>query len=134
MIPMSVIFRPLLAFILLALSACGGTSGGATAVYGNYEGVIPCADCPGIKTELFLSQDGLFRLSETYLSRSTQPIVTTGQWMRDDQGLIRLKGGSGDRFFAVADSQTLRMYDRDGKPIADTELDYELRRVGDAVR
>ena len=29
---MSVIFRPLLAFILLALSACGGTSGGATAV------------------------------------------------------------------------------------------------------
>ncbi|WP_349256227.1 copper resistance protein NlpE N-terminal domain-containing protein [Banduia mediterranea] len=59
---MPVIFRPLLAFTLLALSACGGTSGGATAVYGTYEGVIPCADCAGITESVSSSSRALLRL------------------------------------------------------------------------
>ena len=29
---------------------------------GTYEGVLPCADCPGTKTRLTLNQDGSYRL------------------------------------------------------------------------
>lgn len=50
-----------------------------------FEGVLPCADCPGLKTELVLTPkgegwaEGTYRLTETYLERSG-PMVTTGQW------------------------------------------------------
>jgi uncharacterized lipoprotein NlpE involved in copper resistance len=36
---------------------------------GSYEGVLPCADCPGIKTRLVLSPDGQFELSTQYMDR-----------------------------------------------------------------
>lgn len=50
-----------------------------------FEGVLPCADCPGRKTELVLTPkgegwaEGTYRLTETYLERSG-PRVTMGQW------------------------------------------------------
>lgn len=34
---------------------------------GNYEGTIPCADCPGIETKLTLNQDETFVLERNYL-------------------------------------------------------------------
>ena len=50
-----------------------------------FEGLLPCADCPGLKTELVLTPkgegwaEGTYRLTETYLERGG-PTVTTGEW------------------------------------------------------
>ena len=44
---------------------------------GTFEGILPCADCPGIKTELALYQDAAnsenntYTLKETYLGNQT---------------------------------------------------------------
>ena len=32
----------------------------------SYQGILPCADCSGLDTSLFLDEDGTFILQETY--------------------------------------------------------------------
>ncbi|WOE31578.1 MULTISPECIES: copper resistance protein NlpE [unclassified Acinetobacter] len=39
---------------------------------GDYKGVLPCADCEGIKTELELNQDKTYELTQEYLGRKDQ--------------------------------------------------------------
>jgi len=39
---------------------------------GEYEGVTPCADCPGIKQTITLYTDNTFKLNTEYLERDTQ--------------------------------------------------------------
>jgi copper homeostasis protein (lipoprotein) len=51
-----------------------------------YSGILPCADCEGIQTTLFLTQkdanssEGTFSKSEMYIGTSTKPSVTKGNW------------------------------------------------------
>ena len=51
-----------------------------------FEGVLPCADCPGIKTTLTFSSEGQYidvgeyMLEQVYLDRNATPLVTKGQW------------------------------------------------------
>ncbi len=55
---------------------------------GNFEGVLPCADCGGIKTELTLYQDiansenNSYTLKETYLGGKTgdTTFTSSGKW------------------------------------------------------
>lgn len=62
---------------------------------GTYSGVVPCADCEGIATELTLKQDGSFVLTEQYLGKDNEIESTmTGSFawqgnnvvLRDEQG------------------------------------------------
>lgn len=39
----------------------------ATVVVGNYEGVLPCADCEGIKTTVALNADNTYEIISVYL-------------------------------------------------------------------
>lgn len=51
-----------------------------------YKGVLPCADCSGLETELIFYRDqeyqsfGAFELRELYEGKSTDPLVTKGKW------------------------------------------------------
>ena len=36
---------------------------------GTYKGILPCADCEGIKTELELNSDKTYEIKETYLGK-----------------------------------------------------------------
>lgn len=53
---------------------------------GVFVGVLPCADCSGIRTELTLVRkasgwaEGRFLMKETYLGRRVAPFVSTGEW------------------------------------------------------
>src|SRR5690554_3245370 len=42
---------------------------------GTYEGVLPCADCEGIKTTIVLNQDGTFTHTAEYINKNLQPKV-----------------------------------------------------------
>ncbi len=46
--------------------------------YGTYQGVLPCADCPGIKTVLTLRDDTTYDLSTEYLEKGDGEVVTSG--------------------------------------------------------
>ncbi|MBO9702191.1 MAG: copper resistance protein NlpE N-terminal domain-containing protein [Sporocytophaga sp.] len=50
-----------------------------------YIGVLPCADCPGIRKELKLThdpekQEGDFELKQNYIERDTTTYLTKGYW------------------------------------------------------
>ena len=95
-----------------------------------YAGVLPCADCPGIRTELTLTRkakgwaEGSYSLSETYLERGG-PHVTTGDWttlrgdaVDPDASVYQLDPDHTERqrnFLRVGDDVELKALDKDMK-------------------
>jgi uncharacterized lipoprotein NlpE involved in copper resistance len=77
---------------------------------GTYEGVTPCADCPGIKTRLTLQRDGRFELSTQYIDRQPAPQTVRGSFSWDATGgIVTLEGpGQGQRF-RVGEGRLLQM-------------------------
>lgn len=43
---------------------------------GTYRGNLPCADCPGIKTEITLLADGSYRMGMFYQGAARRPSAT----------------------------------------------------------
>lgn len=57
---------------------------------GTYTGTLPCADCEGIATVLYIDTDGNFRLTTNYLGRSDdkQEEQGTFDWTHDGTAVI----------------------------------------------
>lgn len=59
---------------------------------GVYQGVIPCADCKGIKSALKLNADGTYEFTQTYLGKERElPHVSKGKFVLD-KNVIKLEG------------------------------------------
>lgn len=81
---------------------------------GTYEGVTPCADCPGIRMRLKLQRDGRFELSTQYLDRQATPQTVRGSFSWNAAGnTITLDGAGGGQQFRVGEGRLLQL-DRDG--------------------
>lgn len=97
-----------------------------------YSGVLPCADCPGIRYSLDLRADSVYFLSMKYLD--TEPLVVRyeiGQWTISDDNVLVLHGpGDKPDQFAVQDADTLRKLDMAGQPLP-TQFNVSLRRRQD---
>ncbi|MCC6610540.1 MAG: copper resistance protein NlpE N-terminal domain-containing protein [Burkholderiales bacterium] len=67
---------------------------------GVYEGVLPCADCPGIRTRLTLLNDGRYALSTQYLDRQDAPRTVSGQfsWNAAGSTIVLDAAGHGQQF------------------------------------
>lgn len=132
----------LLAALAVALSACA-TSGDATAGApdaahssrnaldwaGTYEGMLPCADCPGIKTRLTLRQDGSYEISRVYIDRNPKPFVEQGRfaWLPGGNA-VKLEGQGGSQRFAVGEGR-LALLDPDAAPAWPPSPRYVLTHV-----
>ena len=53
---------------------------------GTYTGIIPCADCEGIKIQLTLNDDETYEISYLYIGKSDMPYVFSGTFTWDDTG------------------------------------------------
>lgn len=77
---------------------------------GLYEGILPCADCPGIKTRLSLQRDGRFELSTQYLDRQTTPQTVTGQFSWNAAGsAVKLDAAGHGQQFQVGEGRLLQL-------------------------
>ena len=85
------------------------TSQNALDWAGAYEGVLPCADCPGIRTRLTLKPDGRYELSTQYLDRQPAPSLETGRFFWNAGGNAITLEGNGQRF-AVGEGRLLALY------------------------
>lgn len=132
-----------LAAIMAALPLAAGAATGPEVVLGVFEGALPCADCPGIRTRLTLVQEnrftaeGRYRLEETYLDRDAAPRVSEGTW-------TTLRGDAVDpdavvyelnpdeparaREFLKVGERAIRQLDRDFKEIP-SRANYTLKRI-----
>ena len=62
---------------------------------GVYAGELPCADCSGIRTTLYLRANGVYTRISEYVGRDT--FEDGGQWTIDEKGVVTMtpavKGG-----------------------------------------
>lgn len=56
------------------------TDGVGTLPQSAYSGMLPCADCPGIQTNLTLNADGTFVMEQEYLDKPDGQITTKGTY------------------------------------------------------
>lgn len=85
---------------------------------GTYSGVIPCADCPGIRDTVTLHADGRFERTLVYLERSVKPQVERGSFSWNAAGsnvTLRETGGAGQHF-KVGENRLIHL-DQQGNPI-----------------
>ena len=81
---------------------------------GTYDGVLPCADCPGIKTRLTINRDGSYEISTQYLDRQASPLIVSGQFTwHAGSNAISLDARGGGHQYAVGEG-SLILLNRDG--------------------
>jgi heat shock protein HslJ len=81
---------------------------------GTYEGVTPCADCPGIRMRLSLQPDGRFALNTQYLDRQVARQTVLGPFTWNLAGdTVTLEGNGDGRQFRVGEGRLLWL-DGDG--------------------
>lgn len=103
-----------------------------TAYCGTYQGTLPAADCPGIKTVLTIAADSTYTLSSQYIDRQAQPVVTSGVYHLKQGGkLIELvTPSSGEKtYYKIKDTKSIVMTDSAGiEPQGPTAKFYVLKR------
>jgi len=98
----------------------------------SWRGVLPCADCEGIETSLFLEKDGSWVMNQHYQGGKAPAVFATyGNWARTADKLI-LTDTHGDKTFFRAKGDALEMLDREGNPIT-SQLNYTLQPVKAAL-
>ena len=98
----------------------------------SYEGILPCADCSGLKTELTLYTNGTYFLKETYLATryGDQAHVSSGKYRRiksRGRDVVQLNYDKPQEIynFLVVDNDHLRVLDKQLNEI-DTPMNMTL--------
>ncbi|ART63828.1 copper resistance protein NlpE [Kushneria marisflavi] len=145
----------LLAVAGLALAGCSqqpemSSAPQVMSVAESWQGVLPCADCEGIDTELTLVSSGMTGFASTYTlkqrylgtddrakvqTRSGDWVVTRGNQVDPQAVIYRLdpQGSNSCMNFQVIGNDRLRQLDCNGQPINTTQ-NIELRHVAQPVR
>lgn len=110
-------------------SSQGDTSENALDWNGTYEAVVPCADCPGIKTSLTLNNDKTFSITEEYINRNSKN-QDKGSFTWDTTGsIITLKGKTANYKYKVGENILIQL-DMDGKEIDGPNKDlYVFKKI-----
>ena len=84
---------------------------------GVYQGTIPCADCPGIKTTVELTEDEQMLINSEYLERDNK-FTEEGKftWTADGNA-IYLDTKDHNRYFYKVEENRLVMLNQEGMPI-----------------
>jgi len=116
----------LLILLIVVISLTVVISFGCTKskLSGTYEGTLPCADCPGLKTLITFNSDGTFHMEETYLERSDKPTITNGTWVLN-KDIITLTTGDYKFEYKLISEKEIR-WAPDGQEITGTNLNWSL--------
>ena len=99
---------------------------------GVYQGLLPCADCEGIQTQLTLTDDGEYTLEQYYLKNNQKlhPSKISGQFSFDEQhpSLIRLDKNADNRVFFVGENFVEVRDSETGEKLSEN-LNYSLRKT-----
>jgi uncharacterized lipoprotein NlpE involved in copper resistance/heat shock protein HslJ len=87
---------------------------------GVYEGVLPCADCTGIRTRLTLNHNGTYERVTQYLGRQATPETVSGLfiWHANGNAITLDERGNGQQFL-VGEGRLL-LLSRTGEPEGST--------------
>ncbi len=91
-----------------------------------FEGTLPCADCPGIITTLTLYPDQTYQLQTVYIDRDSS-FTSKGSW-KYNTNPPRYELIDDGQQYQILNNDTLEALDQDGNPI-ESSLNYKLKRV-----
>lgn len=96
---------------------------------GVYAGELPCADCSGIRTTLYLRANGVYTRISEYGGRDT--FEDGGQWTIDEKGVVTMtpvvKGGQPS--LARVEEGAVRLLNADGDAVEGPMSDlYVLKK------
>jgi len=92
----------------------------------SYRGILPCADCEGIETSLFLEDSGTWIMNQYYQGKKTS-FASYGQWARTADKLV-LTSNQGEKQYFLPKEDSLVMLDSQGEPIQ-SSLNFTLKAV-----
>lgn len=101
------------------------------AVAGTYEGTLPAADCPGIKTVLTINADSTYQLQQDYIDRKDGHDEASGVLqVLYGNVMMLVRPSSGEHsFYKVKDSKSIVMTDSLGnEPEGETAKLYVLTK------
>ncbi|MDR0953026.1 MAG: copper resistance protein NlpE N-terminal domain-containing protein [Elusimicrobiota bacterium] len=98
---------------------------------GTFAGLLPCADCSGLDSELHLNSDYTFKLTETYLEKGG-PFITTGVWspIKDFKAvkLVSDETPPATSFYGFINKDTILWLDSNAEVI-ESNFNYKLNRI-----
>lgn len=98
----------------------------------SWRGVLPCADCEGIETSLFLEKDGTWVMNQHYQSaKAPSTFASYGTWARTADKLV-LTDTAGEKRYFRAKGEGLEMLDMQGNPIV-SQFNYTLAPITAAL-
>ena len=99
---------------------------------GRYAGLLPCADCEGIQTQLTLNADKTYVLEEHYVKngRALHPSKATGRFQFDAKkpSLIRLENTSPTRVYFIGEGYA-QARDAQSRDKISSQLNYRLQQI-----
>ncbi|HUH25301.1 MAG TPA: copper resistance protein NlpE, partial [Flavobacterium sp.] len=96
---------------------------------GTYEGVLPCADCEGIKTNIVLNNDGTFKYNTEYINKNTKTADEGTIMWHDNGSVVHLKGKDTDVKLKVVENALIYL-DQEGNEIeGPLKEHYRLNKV-----
>lgn len=114
------------AYTLLCLIACGASTNNqneqptqqtTSPVTGKYEGMLPCADCSGLETELQLMSDFTFNMRLTYRAKDTTALPIAGTFSIDEKNnVLRCVANNNEWKYRIG-KNTLTQLDQAGNEI-----------------
>lgn len=100
---------------------------------GTYEGILPCADCEGIKTIISINQDNTYVAKDIYVGKPDSLFESNGTFKWDENGQTIIFSDAKRRPYFVGE-KTLTQLDNDGNRIlGDLAERYVLKKVNDQL-
>ena len=97
---------------------------------GKYSGVLPCADCEGIKTTMTLRADGTYERKLVYSGKAANPAQQSGRFSWNAAGSVvtlALPDGA-TQMYQVGENQLLHLDEAGNRIGGDLGIQYVLRQ------
>ena len=116
----------LLILLIVVISLAAVISFGCTKskLSGTYEGTLPAADAPGLKTLITFNSDGTFHMEETFLEKDVEPRITNGKWILNGN-IITFTAGDNKFEYKIISEKEIR-WAPGGQEITGTNLNWSL--------
>ncbi len=96
---------------------------------GTYKGTLPCADCPGIETEVELNDDNTYTKKTKYVDRGDNEYEEKGTYHWDsNSNIITLEGVTDGPTKYMVGEGYLKQLDTEGNEITGDHANYYILR------
>lgn len=102
---------------------------------GTYYGILPCASCQGIETELYLGDDRSYKLTSRYLGEQEEPFTKSGTFTLTGNTikLLGIEDNAGSGLYKLEENR-IRLLDMDGNTVTgELEANYVMTKNGNLM-